>query len=49
MCPLTMLYPAHKPTDWSYWLIMRVPVALRLVTECPVNCWLIARGKKERM
>ncbi len=31
------LYPAMKPTSWSYWLMMQAAMVLGFATTYPVN------------
>ena len=42
-------WPAMAPTDWSYWLMMQIAMALGFATTYPVNWLLISLGVKERM
>ena len=49
MAVSSVLFPALRPTQWSYWFMMQVAMMAGFATTYPVNWWLIASGIKEKM
>lgn len=44
-----VLFPALRPDDAAYWLMMQIAMAIGLLAAFPVQIWLIGRGIKEPM
>jgi hypothetical protein len=49
MAVSSALFPALRPTQWSYWFMMQVAMVAGFATTYPINWWLIASGIKEKM